>query len=140
MSKKSLKFNCQNQIAQNKWAWFERIQRACLRKGWFISISFMFFVRFLSQNLSIRKAYESEYRFKHEFTCCRHPVRFHLATRKTLCFVLRNLVLTFKFQTLLAHLCVALSYCIRCQKKEEKLNFTLMHLIFHELFAFTRKQ
>ena len=55
------------------------------------------------------------------------------------CSDLRNLILTFKFQTLLAHLCVTLSYCIRCQKKEEKMNFKMMHLIFHELFAFTEK-
>ena len=55
------------------------------------------------------------------------------------CSDLRNLILIFKCQTLLAHLRVALSYCIRCQKKEEKMNLKMMHLIFHELFAFTEK-
>ena len=47
---------------------------------------------------------------------------------KSFPLILRNLILTIYFQTLLAHLCVAVSYCIRCQKKEEKLNFTMMHL------------
>ena len=55
------------------------------------------------------------------------------------CSDLHNLILTFKFHTLLAHLCVALSYCIMCQKKEEKMNFKMMHLIFHELLLSRRK-
>ena len=51
------------------------------------------------------------------------------------CSDLRSLISTFKFQILLARLCVALSYCIRFQKKEEEKSFKMMHETFHELFA-----
>ena len=113
MSKKCLKFNCQNQIVQNKWA---RFATMTFSKRGMVHQNFFYVLWQVSFTKSINGR---EYRFKH--SCSLAVAIGNCLQCGSHCSDLRNLILTFKLHTLLAHPCVALSYCIiRCHKNKKR--------------------
>ena len=65
-------------------------------------------------------------------------IRCYLYTQ-TVTIILRNLILTLKFQIVLVQSCMGIAAHFWCQVKEDELNFVTMKIIFYKWFNFSGK-